>query len=172
MKTVVIGGGIAGLTAARARQRAGVETLLLERGPEPGGVIRTVRRDGFLLETGPNTVRPTQELLEIVAELALGSELLVSDPSSPATSTSAGGCTRCPRRRSLSSRRVSSPSPESSESSPSRFAEAPRLPTKACGISSPGGSGPKSLSGSWRRSFRGSSQATRAACLPPTPFRR
>jgi len=83
MKTVVIGGGIAGLTAARARQRAGVETLLLERGPEPGGVIRSVRRDGFLLETGPNTVRPTPELLEIVAELALGSELLVSDPRLP-----------------------------------------------------------------------------------------
>ena len=83
MKTVVIGGGIAGLTAARARQRAGVETLILERGQEPGGVIRTVRRDGFLLETGPNTVRPTPELLEIVAELALGSELLVSDPRLP-----------------------------------------------------------------------------------------
>ena len=83
MKTVVIGGGIAGLTAARARQRAGVETLLLERGPEPGGVIRSVRRDGFLLETGPNTVRPTPELLDLVAELALGSELLVSDPRLP-----------------------------------------------------------------------------------------
>jgi protoporphyrinogen/coproporphyrinogen III oxidase len=83
MKTVVIGGGIAGLTVARARQRAGVETLLLERGPEPGGVIRSVRRDGFLLETGPNTVRPTPELLDLVAELALGSELLVSDPRLP-----------------------------------------------------------------------------------------
>ena len=42
-----------------------------------------MRRDGFLLETGPNTVRPTPELLEIVAELALGSELLVADPLLP-----------------------------------------------------------------------------------------
>ena len=83
MRTVVIGGGMAGLTVARARQRAGVETLLLERGPEPGGVVRSVRRDGFLLETGPNTVRPTPELLDLVAELALGSELLVSDPRLP-----------------------------------------------------------------------------------------
>ena len=131
MKTVIIGGGMAGLTVARARQRAGVETLLLERAPEPGGVVRSVRRDGFLLETGPNTVRPTPELLDLVAELALGSELLVSDPRLPATSTSGAGFIRCPPRRSRCSPRVCFLPRASSGSSPSPSENAPLLPRRA-----------------------------------------
>ena len=82
-KTVVIGAGIGGLVAARQRARAGHDIVLLERSPEPGGVMRTVRRDGFLLETGPNTVRPTPELLALVSELGLEPELLVTSPRLP-----------------------------------------------------------------------------------------
>jgi oxygen-dependent protoporphyrinogen oxidase len=81
MRTVIVGAGIGGLVAARKRARAGVETLLLERAPEPGGVMRTVRRTGFLLEAGPNTVRPTPELLALVSELGLDSEMLLSNPA-------------------------------------------------------------------------------------------
>ena len=82
-RTVVIGAGIGGLVAARQRARAGHDIVLLERSPEPGGVMRTVRRDGFLLETGPNTVRPTPELLALVSELGLEPELLVTSPRLP-----------------------------------------------------------------------------------------
>ncbi len=82
-RTVVVGGGMAGLAAARARLRAGVETILLERCEEPGGVVRSIRRDGFLLEAGPNTVRPTPELLDLISALGLDSELLVSNPRLP-----------------------------------------------------------------------------------------
>ena len=57
-RTIVVGGGIAGLVAAHARVAAGDDVTLREASPEPGGVVRTVRRDGFLLEAGPNTVRP------------------------------------------------------------------------------------------------------------------
>jgi oxygen-dependent protoporphyrinogen oxidase len=81
--TVVVGGGLSGLTAAMKRVRAGVETVLLEREGRAGGVVRTERRDGFLLETGPNTVRPTPAVLRLAAELGLDGEMLVSDPGLP-----------------------------------------------------------------------------------------
>ena len=82
-RTVVIGAGMAGLTAALARVRAGVETTVLERSEESGGVVRTVRRGGYLLEAGPNTVRPTPELLALVERLGLQGEMLLSNPRLP-----------------------------------------------------------------------------------------
>ena len=82
-RTVVVGGGMAGLAAAHVRRLAGVDTILLERSAEPGGVVRSVRRDGYLLEMGPNTVRPTAELLGLATELGLASEILFSDPRLP-----------------------------------------------------------------------------------------
>ncbi len=66
-KTLVIGGGITGLTAAWRLYSAGREVEVLEAGPRTGGVIRTENIDGFLAELGPNTLqenRPeTGELL-------------------------------------------------------------------------------------------------------------
>ena len=61
MKLVVIGGGIAGLTAAhraeeRARERGQrLELTVLEAGDRLGGIIQTERRDGFLVECGPDS---------------------------------------------------------------------------------------------------------------------
>jgi len=47
---------------ARSLARHGDDVVLLEESPRAGGVVRTEQRDGFLLELGPNTVRPTAEL--------------------------------------------------------------------------------------------------------------
>ena len=61
MRLVVIGGGIAGLSAAhraveRARERGQeIELTLLEAGDRLGGIIQTERRDGFLVECGPDS---------------------------------------------------------------------------------------------------------------------
>lgn len=54
-KVLIIGGGIAGLTAAKALQMRGIETLLIERETRVGGAIRTFSHDGFLAEGGPQT---------------------------------------------------------------------------------------------------------------------
>ncbi len=52
----VIGGGISGLAAAwRLRQR-GAPITLFEASDRTGGVIRTVQRDGFQIDEGPNTL--------------------------------------------------------------------------------------------------------------------
>jgi protoporphyrinogen/coproporphyrinogen III oxidase len=54
--TVVVGGGVSGLALALALQRASVPVTVLEASSRPGGTAQTVERDGFLLETGPNSV--------------------------------------------------------------------------------------------------------------------
>jgi phytoene dehydrogenase-like protein len=49
---IIVGGGIAGLTAARLLQDRGVDWLLLEASDELGGRIRTDVVDGFRLDRG------------------------------------------------------------------------------------------------------------------------
>jgi protoporphyrinogen/coproporphyrinogen III oxidase len=83
LTTAVIGGGLAGLVRAHTLGLRGEPVLLFEASREPGGVVRTERRDGYLLELGPNSVRPTPELWGLVEALGLGGEALVADPRTP-----------------------------------------------------------------------------------------
>lgn len=48
---VVIGAGLAGLTAAWALQKSGYPTLVLERTAYPGGRLDTMRADGCIVDT-------------------------------------------------------------------------------------------------------------------------
>ncbi len=83
LRVVVIGGGITGLTAAYrllVRSRANgqlLDVLLVERSHHLGGVIRTERRDGFLLEAGPDSLM-TDKLwaLKLCHELGLDDALI------------------------------------------------------------------------------------------------
>ncbi len=52
----VIGGGISGLAAAWRLQRLGASVTLFEATDRTGGVIRSTRREGFLVDEGPNTL--------------------------------------------------------------------------------------------------------------------
>jgi protoporphyrinogen/coproporphyrinogen III oxidase len=54
-KTIIIGGGISGLTAGLALQKQGQEVLVLEAGSTVGGNIQTVAKDGFHIERGPHS---------------------------------------------------------------------------------------------------------------------
>lgn len=66
LRVVVIGGGISGLSAAhrlielRDEKRLPLEVTLLEAGGRVGGGIQTIRRDGFLIETGPDNFITTK----------------------------------------------------------------------------------------------------------------
>ena len=53
---VVIGGGIAGLTAAALLGRAGIPTVVLEKSSAPGGRAATRDRGGFLFNLGPHAL--------------------------------------------------------------------------------------------------------------------
>lgn len=81
--TVVVGAGLSGLTRADALARSGQDVLLLEESSRAGGVVSSEMRDGFLLEKGPNTVRPTPPLWQLVVGLDLEGEALLADPREP-----------------------------------------------------------------------------------------
>jgi oxygen-dependent protoporphyrinogen oxidase len=78
---VVIGGGISGLTAARALCRQGFSVRLLERAPSCGGVIKTDCVGGFIIDAGPDTLLAHKPAaLELVRELGLGESLVAPLP--------------------------------------------------------------------------------------------
>ena len=56
MRFTIVGGGISGLAAAHGLLARGHDVVLLDAGPAPGGLIASVRRDGFLCEHGPQAV--------------------------------------------------------------------------------------------------------------------
>lgn len=88
----VIGGGITGLTAAFRLRRAGIPVTLYEASGRTGGVIRSVRRDGFLAECGPNTILETSPLItELVRDAGLESRLLRPAPEAEARFLVRGG---------------------------------------------------------------------------------
>lgn len=76
VQTLVVGGGISGLVCAYALQKAGVEVLLAEASAQPGGVIHSVRRDGYLLEHGPQSFSGTSQLRSLCVELGIADQLL------------------------------------------------------------------------------------------------
>jgi oxygen-dependent protoporphyrinogen oxidase len=80
----VVGGGITGLAAAhRLLRRLGPGSVaLIEAEPRLGGKIHTVRREGFLLEAGPDaflTSKPGGT--ELCRELGLTDELIGANPT-------------------------------------------------------------------------------------------
>lgn len=75
----VIGGGIAGLTAAHQLRQHGASVQVLEATDRVGGVIRTTRSDGFLVEHGPNSLRPSPLLESTIEKLGLTSERVWAD---------------------------------------------------------------------------------------------
>ena len=80
---VVVGAGITGLACAHRLQRLGVETLVLESGDRIGGVIRSERIDGHLVEWGPGSLLPTTHTFGLLSEIGLDTELEEANPKSP-----------------------------------------------------------------------------------------
>ncbi len=77
----IVGGGIAGLSAAHALHRLGVSYRLLEGSPRLGGVIRTECSGGFVMEAGPDAILTQKPAaVELCAELGLGARLVPTDP--------------------------------------------------------------------------------------------
>lgn len=58
LDAIVVGAGLAGLTAARELRRAGRSVVVLETSDEVGGRVRTDRIDGFLVDRGFQVLFP------------------------------------------------------------------------------------------------------------------
>jgi oxygen-dependent protoporphyrinogen oxidase len=81
---VVIGAGISGLVCAYRLKTLGLDVALVERSNRAGGVIRSERIDGYLIERGPNSSQGTEELMALVEELGVMGEVAEGDPKAPA----------------------------------------------------------------------------------------
>src|SRR6267143_5962065 len=83
MKSVaIIGAGITGPTAAFYLKRAGFPVTVYEASGRVGGVIQSVRRDGYLAECGPNSALETSpKIADLIRDLGIESRRLYSDPS-------------------------------------------------------------------------------------------
>jgi oxygen-dependent protoporphyrinogen oxidase len=83
-QVAIVGGGIAGVTTAwqlarRVGKGADVEAVLFEASGRLGGIVETVRRDGFVVECGPDgwvTDKPWAR--ELAEDLGLGGETVAS----------------------------------------------------------------------------------------------
>jgi protoporphyrinogen/coproporphyrinogen III oxidase len=78
----IVGGGIAGLTAAYRLKQRGVRVVVYEAGERVGGAIRTRRSDGYVAELGPNSLStPSPALRALITELGLEPSLIVASPA-------------------------------------------------------------------------------------------
>lgn len=96
-RVVVIGGGIAGLSAAyslREHQKHGedFEIVILEKNPNVGGNIKTEKVNGFLIEGGPDCFLSEKPwAMELCKRLGLGVELLPTNEKNRRTFVLSGG---------------------------------------------------------------------------------
>ena len=77
MTCVVVGAGLTGLSAAWELTRAGTAVVVLESERRTGGVVLTERRDGFLVEGGPDGfLAADDDIPALAAELGLRDRLV------------------------------------------------------------------------------------------------
>lgn len=79
---IVIGAGAAGLGAARRLHEAGRDVLVLDPGERPGGVMRSDRVEGHLVERGPNTMQVKAPARALFERWGLREGLLAASPAS------------------------------------------------------------------------------------------
>ncbi|WP_419860135.1 protoporphyrinogen oxidase [Candidatus Palauibacter sp.] len=80
MRVGIIGGGITGLALTHALARRSVDSILFEGADDVGGVIRTARHDGRVVELGPQRTRLSPPVRRLVDELELRGEILEARP--------------------------------------------------------------------------------------------
>ncbi len=80
VRVAIVGGGISGLSAAWELARQGIEVALFEASARLGGIIETVRREGFTVECGPDSwVAEKPWARQLAVELGLEEQILHSN---------------------------------------------------------------------------------------------
>jgi protoporphyrinogen/coproporphyrinogen III oxidase len=81
MRVCVVGGGITGLSAAYRLLQRGVDVSVYEAAQRAGGLLGTECFDGFVMETGPDSILSEKPwALALAEELGLGAEIIRTQP--------------------------------------------------------------------------------------------
>lgn len=79
--TIIVGGGIAGLTSAAYVSRDGQKTLLIEQNNECGGLVNTFEVDGFKFEAGVRALEDAGIILPMLRDIGIELEIVKSKVS-------------------------------------------------------------------------------------------
>ena len=79
--TIVVGGGIAGLTAAAYLSRAGQKVLLIEKNSECGGLVNSFIRDGFHFDAGVRALEDAGIIFPMLKNLGIQLDVVKSPVS-------------------------------------------------------------------------------------------
>ena len=78
---IVVGGGMAGLTAGAYAARAGCSVLLCEKEPVIGGLVRSFERDGFTWDAGIRALEDSGIIFPMLADLGIEIDFVKSPVS-------------------------------------------------------------------------------------------
>jgi len=79
--TIIVGGGIAGLTSAAYLSREGQRVLLIEKNKELGGLVNSFARNGFQFDAGVRALINAGIILPMLKELGIELEVVKSPVS-------------------------------------------------------------------------------------------
>jgi protoporphyrinogen/coproporphyrinogen III oxidase len=77
---LIVGGGISGLVCAHALRHRGMAAEVVEACGRAGGSIHSERREGYLLELGPQSFSGTAPLLALCTELGIAGDIVQAPP--------------------------------------------------------------------------------------------
>jgi phytoene dehydrogenase-like protein len=79
--TIIVGGGIAGLTSAAYLSREGQKVLLIEKNKECGGLVNSFTRDGFHFDAGVRALIDAGIIFPMLKDLGIQLEVVKSPVS-------------------------------------------------------------------------------------------
>jgi len=82
-QVVVIGAGISGLACALRLHELGADVRVIEAADRVGGIVSTVRQDGFLFESGPQSFLLTPDLRALIRAAEMESEVVEANSQMP-----------------------------------------------------------------------------------------
>jgi oxygen-dependent protoporphyrinogen oxidase len=75
-RIIVVGAGVAGLSAALRLRKLGADVLVLEKESQPGGRVQSIRENGFVVDRGASSLMSSyRQTFELIRTLGLENEL-------------------------------------------------------------------------------------------------
>ena len=78
----IIGGGITGLTVSKKLKEKGIYSEIFEKKDHPGGALKTVKNNNWILEYGPNTLLLKDQIVaDFIYDLGLENDMILANES-------------------------------------------------------------------------------------------